>query len=306
MGMLFSLAQPCSCPSHPLCRCRVLINRYCHMTCGSQNISLTQTDIDQIGRDATMTKVEFLTISYCAEDVISFKKFPTLLKLQSLEVNCSSLLKIPTDLNKLSSLIMLFVSGHKITSIEKGVLFGYRHLETLAINGNIRTIEEETFIYLRNLTTLDLRSNKISILSPNVFAGLEKLKYLTLDHNNIATIPVSALSTLHNLKELQLIDNKITTIPESAVSSLRNLTLLDLDKNPLKCDCELYKSVRSLYKSSKRLVVDGTCKNYTSDHDHLSRDFLTERDYFIVCDYISPCKTKVIVVSKEKRNWFCH
>ena len=65
----------------------------------------------------------------------------------------------------------------------------------------IRTLEPKVFHHLENLAKLNLRGNKISQVSPDVFLGEQPVKGLDLRENRLEKLPYEALDIIENSLE---------------------------------------------------------------------------------------------------------
>ncbi|KAG0236865.1 cysteinyl-tRNA synthetase [Actinomortierella wolfii] len=81
------------------------------------------------------------------------------------------------------------------------------------------------------LTVLDVSSNKLSNLAPDLFEHLKNLVTLRLDYNSIGSIP-STIGMLKRLKILSIANNKLSCIPEE-IQQLESLEELDVHGNNL-------------------------------------------------------------------------
>ncbi|CAI9716783.1 toll-like receptor Tollo [Octopus vulgaris] len=133
----------------------------------------------------------------------------------------------PNVLAASKSLILLRLSGNKITSLPKFAFKGLDSLETLYLNDNqISIFDENVFLSLSKLTILDLSTNSLSHI-PKLPLSMQ---VLDLRQNNIKKIS-SELNTAKNLEYLVLKDNAIEIIENDAFSQLQSLQILNLKNN---------------------------------------------------------------------------
>ena len=138
------------------------------------------------------------------------------LELSEIYLQNNSLSSIrPGTLSKLNHLVILDLSKNKLTS------YGDANNK----NGN------STFGGLIRLVNLNLSHNKLTHLSPDLFADLFSLQVLNLEHNEIEIIEGNAFSMLKNLHTLTLSHNKLTFIDSTTFNGLIVLTFLSLDNN---------------------------------------------------------------------------
>lgn len=86
----------------------------------------------------------------------------------------------------------------------------------------------------RPLQVLDLHYNRISELSPGVFAGLNVLEVLDLSHNNIAEVHPECFEGLGNLLVLNLTENFLEVLKPGIFGAMPRLKKLMLAGNSLK------------------------------------------------------------------------
>ncbi len=109
----------------------------------------------------------------------------------------------------------------KATGVPTGPIFETDLEGLTSLSATYKGIADLTGLeYCINLTSLDLRNNRITSTSP--LAGLTGLTYLTLDYNEISS--VSHLANLTNLRWLYLSRNQITSVgPLANLTDLRYL-----------------------------------------------------------------------------------
>ncbi|XP_076331624.1 uncharacterized protein LOC143236868 [Tachypleus tridentatus] len=115
------------------------------------------------------------------------------------------------------------------------------------------------FENLKELSTLSLVKNGISILSDNMFSNLSTLRTLQLSDNNLQNIPEKVFTSLHNLATLDLSSNKIKELPNNVFHNLTHLHNLYLFKN------ELQHLPDELFHGLEQLVVLDISRNKFSE-----------------------------------------
>ncbi|CAD6193121.1 unnamed protein product [Caenorhabditis auriculariae] len=140
------------------------------------------------------------------------------------ELNCGSIVMDIYTANFSSNSIVHLHEGLIVPAIEKSVSildFSYN---------KIQFIDVQTFGKFKNLTKLNLSSNKISSLKPSHFANLgDTLHKLDLSNNAITKISDGLFDELKNLKKLILDGNKIIKWRKTMFRGLKNLKELSLD-----------------------------------------------------------------------------
>lgn len=151
----------------------------------------------------------------------------------------------------------LSLKRNQINALDLLAFWGLEyHLDNLDIGYNqLTAVPADALRLLRNLRTLNLEGNKISVLCNNDFSSLDRLEVLTLSRNPIVSIQneafrgtrLSLLSLdgialrrglqdiptkdLKNLRSLSLVDNALQEIPSGWFRGLSSLVSLNLDSN---------------------------------------------------------------------------
>ena len=97
----------------------------------------------------------------------------------------------------------------------------------------ITTLQAEDFGGLISLQVLDLSKNKFERLPEGIFSGLGSLQLLDLVSTKLRSLPVAVFSDLGSLETLLLNVNSLRTLPAGVFSALGNLQQLDLGSNRL-------------------------------------------------------------------------
>jgi len=101
-------------------------------------------------------------------------------------------------------------------------------------------IPDHVFGELRNLTSLDLSSNKLDHVWPRTFTGLRSLVLLHLGDNRLTDVPDGVLRHSPRLRRLVLDGNLLTTLRQCVVARRTRLAVLSLVGNPVHCDCQRF------------------------------------------------------------------
>ncbi|XP_052693897.1 toll-like receptor 4 [Crassostrea angulata] len=113
-------------------------------------------------------------------------------------------------------------------------------------NGNI-------FRNLVNLTTLNLRSNRIVRLPPAIFRNLNELETIDISDNSLSEFSVP-LGNVKRLKRLDLSNNQLLFLDEKTQNAIDSLSrnkkiLVNITGNRLTCICEQLEFLRWMAKS---------------------------------------------------------
>lgn len=128
----------------------------------------------------------------------------------------------------------LQLSGCQIHTISPTAFKGLEpYLRHLSLQDNkIDTLPTSSLEGLINLTLLDLSRNRISRVSDDAFVSLKNLQTLKLADNNLTLSRHSFRGLENSLKNLNLKGTNQKSLPES-IRSLKNLAFLDLAQNVL-------------------------------------------------------------------------
>ncbi|XP_071455546.1 leucine-rich repeat-containing protein 15-like [Hetaerina americana] len=98
---------------------------------------------------------------------------------------------------------------------------------------NLEELPAKIFRHQLNLATLDISSNALLRLAPELFHPLRReLVFLSLSHNRISEIPDGAISGFEKLEELDLSGNSLSSLPP--LRRLPSLRRLRIHRNKLR------------------------------------------------------------------------
>lgn len=113
-------------------------------------------------------------------------------------------------------------------------LAGFSHFESVSIiRSNIGELHENTFDDIRNMTKLDLSTNKLKHLPVNVFSNLPNLDTLFLSENKLDSLPPGIFSHQEKLENLWLNKNRLRNLVNGTFQGLSSLKYLDITQNKL-------------------------------------------------------------------------
>lgn len=84
---------------------------------------------------------------------------------------------------------------------------------------------------LKQITTLELANNNLSIIAQKALVNMQNLEFLLLNHNRLTKLP--ALHMLTNLRELHATHNSIAELDINTLVPLSNLYVLNLGHNAI-------------------------------------------------------------------------
>jgi hypothetical protein len=131
---------------------------------------------------------------------------------------------------------VLNASFNILMTLKEDALFSYESVRYLYLQHcKIVKINEKAFQKLENLTVINLASNRLTSISPNLFNGNQNLDKLILRNNNLGTLQWNTplLNGPSSLSILDLQSCQLSNISSITFSSLLNLTFLDISRNNL-------------------------------------------------------------------------
>ncbi|XP_054754070.2 slit homolog 3 protein-like [Lytechinus pictus] len=163
---------------------------------------------------------------------------------------------------------------NKLHALENGTFLGLRNLKHLYLKSNaLADISEEYFRDLESLDYLDCSDNLLVQVKACTFIHAPLLTKLNLSKNIIREVHQHAFAGLTKLDTLILDGNMIKGMPQPlfSIGSLeefqahRDFLMIKLDDNPLRCDCHL--NWLSSWLESSSCV--GSCKTPDNLHGQL-------------------------------------
>ncbi|XP_037300759.1 leucine-rich repeat neuronal protein 1 [Manduca sexta] len=189
------------------------------------SVDLSQNPFTTLTRISNLTTLKYLNVSNCKIESIEATTFSYLTELVSLDLSGNRL--VSSSVNK-----RVFVG---IMDSKVGFLpfFKLRYL-SLA-NNDIHSLAQDVFVFMSDLTTLDLSGNPLGYIDQvtmGAITDLEDLRELNLNGCKLETLPAGIFRRQHRLKRLDLSNNKFTTVPLSLGEAI-NLEYLDFSRNPI-------------------------------------------------------------------------
>ena len=154
--------------------------------------------------------------------------------------------------------------GVNVFAAESSESINLRRLDLLY--NYIEKFHENQFIYLTELSYLNLQANNIAGIGNTLFRKNTKLKFISLEYNNIETFEFN-LNMLPKLESLMLADNFLPTLKEGVFKYFfvnkkrrkQNSTRkLDVRNSPFTCNCSM-EWIRNI-ELKIELIIDGNYK----------------------------------------------
>ncbi len=174
-----------------------------------ENLDLSHNDLKTLPASiGYLTKVTNLNLSHnkltALPSEVSFLR-----DLSTLELTGNSLEELPDSMCDLSKMECLYLRQNLLKKMPN--LRNCSHLKEMHLGSNrLEIVTEEDVSNIPNVTTLDMRDNKITSV-PDELVNLQSLERLDLANNDLHSVPY-ALGTLPHLKSLSLEGNPLKTI----------------------------------------------------------------------------------------------
>ena len=107
----------------------------------------------------------------------------------------------------MDNLISIDLSQNYIRTLESGV-FGNNYLNEVNMSGNLlKELEEETFVNLPILESLDLSHNNLIGIKNGAFDAIPRLKKLYMTHNRLSSYKGDYFANMGNDTDLHTLES---------------------------------------------------------------------------------------------------
>ncbi|KAK2859706.1 hypothetical protein Q5P01_004326 [Channa striata] len=132
---------------------------------------------------------------------------------------------------------------------------------TNLLSFNMRNIQlislpKDLFTFTPQLQTLDMSSNDIMDLSPELFSPIKNLKSLYISRTSLGSLDFLVDANLTQLEFLQARKNQYTVISKEIINSTPALAYLDLQGNSFTCGCDNADFIQWVKNSTHTQVFD--------------------------------------------------
>lgn len=111
---------------------------------------------------------------------------------------------------------------------------GYRGLEKLDLSDvNLLELEEKNIMGITSLLEIDVKQNKLSKISSNLFANSSELWWADFSNNQISEIDAFAFASATKLKNIKILNNNLEKIPPKLFATNRELQFADFSYNQI-------------------------------------------------------------------------
>ncbi|RZF41110.1 hypothetical protein LSTR_LSTR002742 [Laodelphax striatellus] len=197
--------------------------------CGENALqTLEKNSLDGLGR------LEILDLH--GNNILSLDNsvFRDLRRLQQLDLHGNRLEMIKPDLlRENTELKKLDISKNQLSEIHTSALQNNKLIEQFSAAHNSLTDFPMAVTKLEELKMIDLSSNKLHHLSPDVLGKMTSLVELKLSRNKIHSLPEGTFREMPNLAYIDLENNEMEVLASNAIRSLPNLTTVKLGHNKL-------------------------------------------------------------------------
>ncbi|XP_025766317.1 toll-like receptor 13 [Oreochromis niloticus] len=246
-----------------------------------QNLSLDQNQIEILDHKSfvgltNLTRLH-LQRNSIKQDKLQKGIFSPLIKLRTLDlsenrINYNESRNLPDPpFSQLSHLeeLLVFSQHHRLHSyLPVNFLQGLTNLLSFkARNIRIASLDKDTFVYTPQLQLLELSSNELKELPPDLFFPIPNLKSLYISRTALYSLDFLIDANLTKLEFLQARQNLYSVIRKEDIHSLPALTYLDLQGNGFTCNCDNSWFLSWAIHDSKTQVYDAynfTC-NYPQE-----------------------------------------
>lgn len=143
-----------------------------------------------------------------------------------------------SKLSHLESLVIRGNSRREKSLLPRNFLQGLTNLlEFNARNTQLLSLHKDTFTYTPRLLRLDISSNDLSDLSPELFYPIPSLEALYISRTSLQSLDFLIDANLTKLVFLQGRRNQYSVFSEELIKSLPALVYIDIQGNSFTCDC---------------------------------------------------------------------
>ncbi|XP_071340766.1 toll-like receptor 13 isoform X2 [Trachinotus anak] len=256
-----------------------------------QNLSLHDNKIHKLEKGCFLGLTNLTDIllqkNLIQETEINKGSFNDLINLRRLELrdnhiryeNNSALLHAPfSQLSRLETLAIPLQHGKGKSRLPHNFLQGLTNLKVFNTrNIQLLSLHKDTFIYTPQLQELDISSNELKDLSPDLFSPIPNLKNLYISRTILQSLDYLTYANLTKLEFLQARKNQYSVISEEIINSVPALVYADLQGNSFTCDCDNAWFLQWVQNNNQTQVFDAY--NFTCNYPvHLKGKKLLDLD----------------------------
>ncbi|CAJ1081637.1 toll-like receptor 13 [Xyrichtys novacula] len=235
-----------------------------------KNLSLHDNQIQVLERGCFMGLTNLTELRLQSNSILreKLKKgcFDDLISLRSLDLRDNHISYYDTEalsdppFSKLTLLEKLAIpEQHRKgrTYLPRNILQGLTNLVNFeARNMQLLQLHKDTFKYTPQLQQLDISSNDLGDLSPDLFAPIGNLKSLYISRITLKSLDFLLNANLTKLEFLQARKNIFPVVSEEEINSMPSLVYMDLSGHSFKCDCDNAKFLEWVVNNTQTQVYD--------------------------------------------------
>lgn len=198
----------------------------------SANAKLISCDRNELANKKCFFKnVQGGLREYYRYDIVSI----TIIEIEYITFVNSQIKEIPKDLfNTFTHVKYFYVTECYIEEIYEYTFSGATFLLIIDLSSNkIRELRPQIFIECISVTELNLVNNDITYIADNAFEGMSQLKELHLSNNQIKMLNPKVFYYLIEITYIELDGNQLETLDEDLFENNRQLREVNLSKNKL-------------------------------------------------------------------------
>ncbi|XP_072298984.1 toll-like receptor 13 [Eucyclogobius newberryi] len=183
-------------------------------------------------------------------------------------------------------------------------LQGLTSLSTFIFHANqLLSFPDDSFTHTPCLTDLDISSNQLLDVSPNLFIPMPNLMHLKMNSIYLRSLDFLIDANLTKLKYLDAMKNAFSVLSKDIIQSVPSLSVLDLKFNGFMCDCDNSWFVEWIIKNDQTEVVDAhsyTCSYPPQTKDKKLLDLKVQScilDVGFICFITTTCTNILILVA---------
>ncbi|AWP21060.1 Toll-like receptor 22 [Scophthalmus maximus] len=172
--------------------------------------------------------------------------------------NSSSLPHAPfSQLSRLESLAIPSQHGKGKSQLPRNFLQGLTNLLFFnSRNIQLLALHKDMFNDTPQLQKLDISSNELMDLSPDLFSPIQNLKSLYISRTSLRSLDYLTGSNLTKLEFLQARKNEYSVISEEIIKSVPGLVYADFQGNSFTCDCDNAWFIKWVKNNNETQVFD--------------------------------------------------
>nr|AFC95889.1 toll-like receptor 22 [Siniperca chuatsi] len=216
-----------------------------------QNLSLHENQISELQNGCfigltSLTDIKLQSnnikingINKCFNDLINLRRLD--LRDNHIKYSDSSALADPpfSHLSLLETLAIPAQHYRGKAQLPRNFLQGLTNLlEFNTRNIQLLSLHKDTFKYTPRLETLDISTNDLRDLSPDLFSPIQSLKSLYISATRLQSLDFFINANLTKLEFLQARKNQYSVISKDVIKSIPALVYVDLQSNSFTCDCD--------------------------------------------------------------------